>query len=190
MFKSALSFWISLAGFVLAGLGLLGARTMKRRKLGKVLWAPPPPAQRWIAILGLLMAGLGSVGVATGSAARPMILYVGCSLYSALLLAFGPNLVSVHESGICIGLLCLSWREVAGWSWEPGAAPEAMLSLNIQSRDHGQGRGLCVWSTSRWRWFYSLRPQRPIRTRVGDGDLEALLHKYAPQAERPSMARV
>ena len=81
----------------------------------------------------------------------------------------GPTRVSVHEGGICIGLLCLSWREVVGWSWDR--------------------RGLCVWTTSRWRLCYQLRPQRPIRTRAArDGDLEALLRKYATQAERAPAA--
>jgi hypothetical protein len=186
MFESTLSFWICLGGFVLIGLWLLGAQAVRRRVLGKVLWAALLPARRWLALIWLVMAGLKIADVATGSATRHMglnILLVGGFLLLPVIIVFGPTF-SVHEGGICIGLLCFSWREVAGWSWGP--APGEMVSLNIQGRGR---RGLCVWTSSRWRLFYQLRPQRPICTHVArDRDLEALLHKYAPQAERSSMA--
>lgn len=104
--------------------------------------------------------------------------------------------MSVHEGGVSIGLLCFSWREVVGWAWGYGTAAGHLISLNISGRDR---RGLCVWTTSgwrwiyepQWRWFHEPRPQRPIYTRIArDGDLEALLQKYAPQAERSSPAVV
>ena len=84
MFESASSFWISLAGFVLAGLWMLGAWAARRRTLGKVLWAAPLPAQRWLAIICLLLAGIKIVEVALGSTARPMglnILFAGVYLF-------------------------------------------------------------------------------------------------------------
>ena len=182
-----MSFWISLAGFGLVGLWLFVRRAAKRRELGRVVWASPPPdkRQRWLAILWLGLAGLKFADVARGSARVQLcldILLVGCFLFCAVTTFFGPSLVSFHEGGICIGLLCSSWSDVVGWSWRVDPERVALVSLSI---GHRGLRGLSVWITSRGRLIYELQPRRPIRTRVPfDGDLEALLRKYAPQAER------
>ena len=177
-----MNFWISLAGFGLVGLWLFVRRAAKRRELGRVVWASPPPDQRWVAIIWLVLAGLKIADVARGSAWGLDILVVGCYLLAAVTTFFGPSLVSFHEGGICIGLLCSSWSNVVGWSWRVGPVQGALVSLSIGGRDP---RGLSVWITSRGRLIYEPRPRRPIRTRVPfDGDLEALLRKYAPRAER------
>jgi len=184
--------WISLA--VLVSLGLLGAQAAKRLALGKVLWTAPLSRRSWWAISWLLLAGMA---IAT-AAKRPAMhgtdaLVVSCYLLSAASSFFNPSRVSVREGGICIGLVCLSWRKVVGWSWGP---PPGGIGWMMSET------GLCVWTTSRWRLIYqawrlrgkmshgaapdspSLQPQRAICTRlVRDGGLEALLRKYAPQAE-------
>jgi hypothetical protein len=179
------SFWISLAGLGLVGLWIFVWRATKRRELGKLVWASPPPGQRWLAIMWLVLAGVKIAEVAMGSARGHTgldILSVGCYLFCAVIIGFGPTLVSFHEGGVCIGLICSSWSDVVGWSWRVHPAQEVVVSLGIQ----GQGpRGLCIWITSRGRFIYEPRPRRPIYTRVPfDADLEALLQIYAPHAER------
>ena len=180
--------WVFLAALVLAGLFLIGARTVKRRQLGKVLWAAPAPDQRWLAFLWLVVAAMRFADAMTGAGARHQdlaIISMACFLLCAVICYFPPSAFFVHEGGLCVGLLCFSWREISGWSWGPGAASTDLTSLNIAGIDK---RGLCLWSTSKWRWFYEPRSGKPIRTRiVRNAELEALLHQYAPSGEVSSV---
>lgn len=133
--------------------------------------------QRWIAIAIMLM---GSLDVADGVYSRDYRRLMTGSLFVSMgfSLIFPLGRLRVCEKGIETGLLVLAWKQISGWEWGPSSeSRKRPASLDIE----GPGeRQLYLWTPSRWRFFYDLRPARPIKTKVPfDERLNSLLEEHS-----------
>jgi hypothetical protein len=185
----ALWFWGPLGVIALALAMVLGARASRRAALGRMLWFAPDPPYRWAAAVWtvlLVMNVFDHQKIWNRHLAANLVLTVFFSLVT-LIAGFQPGVFSVHEDGLVVGLLCLPWSRIAGWSWGPKnpwdrEAEAAPVALDLTGSAPAY---LYLWTSSPGRFLYAIG-RRPIKTGVArDAELDKLLRRYAPQGGVP-----